>query len=83
MRGFKIESGSDKKTLKVRTFLYIKEWLDDYKSVVIAKVTLLDSIGNEINSFDLDVSFDGYSMECDYDSDDFVAPWFSFSILDD
>ena len=80
--GFKIETSNGKKMLKVKTFLHIKEWVTDYEKVVIARISLFDAMGNEINNFDLDVRFDGYSMECDYGSDGFVTPRFTYIILE-
>ena len=80
--GFKLESKGEKKLFNIKTFLHIKDWIEDYKKVVIARVVLYDSIGNEVNSLDLDLHFDGYSMECDYGSEGFVTPYFSYLIVD-
>jgi len=79
--GFKIENSGENKVLKVKTYLHIQEWLEDYEKVVIAKITILDTMGNEINNFDLDVVFDGYSMEFDYNSDGPMTPQFSYIIV--
>ena len=83
VQGFKIENIEGKKTLKIKTILHIKEWVEDYSKVVIAKISINDVIGNEVNSFDFDVSFLGYSVECDYKGDGFMTPYFLYEILED
>jgi len=83
VQGFKIENIGGKKILKIKTILHIKEWLEDYAGVVIARIILVDIIGNEVNSLDLDVLFEGYSVECDYKSDGFMTPYFTYSIVGD
>lgn len=80
--GFKIETSNEKKILKVKTYLHIKEWITDYEKVVIAKISLFDNMGNEINNFDFDVYFDGYSIECEYSSSGLLTPGFSYVILE-
>lgn len=79
--GFKLDSHSDSKILKIKTFLHVQEWLNDYEKVIIARISLLDAIGNEINSLDLDIIFDGYTIECDYGTEGFMTPHFSYKIV--
>lgn len=83
IRGFKIDSNGTKKILKIKTLLHIKEWLDDYSKIVIARIVLFDSIGNNINTLDLDIQFDGYSFECDYGADGHMIPCFTYTIVGD
>jgi hypothetical protein len=81
IRGFKIHNSNGEKVLKIKTFLHIKEWVTDYEKIVIARITLLDNTGNEVQVIDLDICYDGYSLECDYTSSAFMIPVFSYIIL--
>lgn len=79
--GFKIESEKNLKVLKIKTTLEINDWISDYEKVVIARIFLYDANGNDANSMDLDVLFKGYSIECDYHSDEAMKPIFSYDVI--
>jgi hypothetical protein len=79
--GFKIDDNKDSKILKVKTTLEINEWIADYEKVVIVRIFLYDSSGNDLINMDFDVIFRGYSMECDYHSDEAMKPIFSYAII--
>lgn len=79
--GFKMEKDNDSKILKVKTTMEINEWISEYEKVVVARIFLYDVNGNDINSMDLDISFRGYSIECDYNSEEAMRPVFSYAII--
>lgn len=83
VRGFKMESQGKHKILKIKTFLHLQEWLSDYEKVVVARIHLLDSIGNTAKNLDLDVIFDGHSIECDYGDNGHMTPCFSYVVVGD
>jgi hypothetical protein len=79
--GFKIERNVNSSVLKVKTTIDVKGWVLEYEKVVVARIFLYDANGNDLNNMDLDVSFRGYSIECDYSSEEVVKPVFSYAII--
>ena len=79
--GFKVDSDKDTKILKIKSTLEINEWIPDYEKVTIARIFLYNSNGDDINSMDFDVIFRGYSLGCDYNSDESMKPVFLYDII--
>ncbi len=82
IKGFKIEKSSDKRIIKIKSYLQVHEWIKDFEKVHIIKIFFFDSRGNILkNSFDYDVDFFGFNLECDYSYRDYLTPVFIYEIL--
>lgn len=84
IKGFKIETINNEMLLKIKTFMHIDEWLEDFKTVEIIKIYFFDIRGNMLkNSFDYDVNYKSFSLACDYKFADYLTPVFEYYILSD
>ncbi len=82
IKGFRIENIDDKRILKVKTILHIDEWINDFKKIEIIKIYFFDMNGNVLNnSFDYDVSFKCFYLDCDYTFRDYLTPIYEYEIL--
>ena len=82
IKGFKIISIENKHIIKVKTYLKINEWMQDFKNIHIIKIYFFDSNGNILkNCLDYDVDFMDFSLECDYKFRDYLVPIFTYEIL--
>jgi hypothetical protein len=81
IKGFSVQFNTEK-SIRVYTAIHANGCFDDYYKVNIIKAFLYDNLGNEIQGFDWDVNFKGYSFECDYDKTGIFVPTFSYGILD-
>jgi len=83
IKGFRIENSGISKVLKIKTFLHVDEWVEDFQHVDIIKIYFFDMRGNLMkNSFDYDVDYKGFSLGCDYKFFDYLTPIFEYNILD-
>ncbi len=83
IKGFKIDSFEKNKILKIKTYIQLNEWLNDFKNIDLIKIYFFDSNGNLLkNSFDYDVDYMDFTLECDYKFRDYLVPIFSYKILD-
>lgn len=83
IKGFKIEKDIIGKIIKIKTYLQINEWLNDFKKIEIIKIYFFDNNGNILkNCFDYDVEYVDFKLECDYKFRDYLTPIFIYQILD-
>ena len=82
IKGFKIETIQNEKIIKVKTYLQVHEWINDFEKIHIIKIYFFDSKGNILkNCFDYDVDYMDFNLECDYKFRDYLVPTFSYKIL--
>ncbi len=82
IKGFKIETIQNEKIIKVKTYLQVHEWINDFEKIHIIKIYFFDSNGNILkNCFDYDVDYMDFNLECDYKFRDYLVPTFSYKIL--
>jgi len=82
IKGFKIETIESKKIIKIKTYLQVNEWINDFQNIHIIKIYFFDSNGNLLkNCLDYDVDYMDFSLECDYKFRDYLVPVFSYEIL--
>lgn len=82
IKGFKIENIENKKIIKIKTYLQVNEWINDFKNIHIIKIYFFDFNGNLLkNCLDYDVDYIDFSLECDYKFRDYLVPVFSYEIL--
>lgn len=82
IKGFKIENIENKKVIKIKTYLQVNEWINDFKNIHIIKIYFFDFNGNLLkNCLDYDVDYMDFSLECDYKFRDYLVPVFSYEIL--
>ena len=82
IQGFNIHKDDQKHLIVIKTTLLVSEWIDDLREITIIQVQFVDVLGNELRFIDLDVSFAGYSVGCDYAVDELLVPVFTYNILD-
>ena len=83
IKGFRIESIPGKRIIKVKTIMHIESWIKDFEQAEIIKIYFFDNEGNKIrNSFDYDVDFKCFYLECDYKFRDYMTPVFEYEIIE-
>lgn len=82
IKGFKIEKDDFGRTIKIKTYIYVQEWFDDFQKIEIIKVYFFDNKGNILkNCFDYDVQYLDFKLECDYKFRDYLTPVFTYQII--
>ena len=83
IKGFRIDSDGEHQTIKVKTFLHIEDWLKDFRDIEIIRIYFFDYNGNVTNhSFDYDVDFKRFYLNCDYKLQDYLTPIYEYLIFD-
>lgn len=82
IESFKIQSfNMSNQTIHIKALLKLEDWIEDFKKVKIAKISLFDSIGNVVRYFDYDIVLIDYNIDFNYTSDDIMCPDFSYKIV--
>jgi len=83
IKGFRIDNDGQSQVIKIKTFLHIEDWLKDFEKIEIIKIYFFDSNGNLMrNSFDYDVDFKRFYLDCDYKLQDYLTPIYEYVIFD-
>ncbi len=83
IKGFRIDYVGKHKVIKVKTRLFVEDWIKDFEKVDIIKIYFFDDAGNPMdNFFDYDVDFKCFYLDCDYQFRDYLTPVYEFYILD-
>lgn len=83
IKGFRIDNDGERKIIKVKTFLHIEDWIKDFEQIDIIRIYFFDFHGNVTNnSFDYDVDFKRFYLDCDYKFQDYMTPIYEYEILD-
>jgi hypothetical protein len=82
IKGFRIESVSGKRIIKVKTIMHIESWIKEFEQIEIVKIYFFDNNGNKmVNFFDYDVDFKCFYLDCDYKFRDYLTPIFEYEII--
>jgi len=68
-------------TLMVETILNVGEWIDEFKSMKIARIFIYDFSGNEIRFFDFDIEFMSQTISGSYNSQKVLTPSITYKII--
>lgn len=83
IKGFRIENVNGHNLIKVKTFLHISDWIRDFEKIEIIKVYFFDAMNQTIkSSFDYDVAFKAFYLDCDYSFRDYLTPVYEYEIFE-
>ena len=76
-----IEEEYNEKTLKICSLLEIGDWFENFSKMEICQINFFDSFGNVFKELDFDISYIGYKISGDYQSESFAEKVFKYKIL--